>query len=141
AAFGEIVASPRWRRLAAAGARHQRPLWASTRPKDPRYGATHYVDGLVAPETVCTLPPDTWAAYRERGDPELRVELRQAAAEATLAAVEEAGIDLEEIAEGLESEGVQLFAASHDAAVTTVAAAAERRGLRGGPSRGAPWPG
>ena len=60
-------------RLAKAGARPQRPLWASTSTKDPRYPDTYYVEALVAPRTVNTLPPETFAAYRDHGRPAVRI--------------------------------------------------------------------
>src|SRR5262249_14389691 len=70
----EASLGPRgWDRLAQAGARPQRPLWASTSPKAPRYADVHYVEPLVAPHTVNTLPPETFAAYRDHGQPAVRI--------------------------------------------------------------------
>ena len=67
--FEWSLGTPRWDRLAKAGARPQRPLWASTSTKDPRYPDVYYVEALVAPRTVNTLPPETFAAYRDHGQP------------------------------------------------------------------------
>jgi transaldolase len=111
--FEETLAQPRWRQLAAAGAQPQRPLWASTSTKDPRYPDTHYVDALVAPRTVNTLPPETLEAYRDHGKPEVRIHAGVAAAPATLEALARAGIDLARVTDELEVEGVEKFAASY----------------------------
>lgn len=120
ATFAESLLSPRWTRLADAGARTQRPLWASTSTKDPRYPDVYYVDALVAPDTVNTMPPETWAAYRDHGDPKVRADVGIAAAPARLAALEEAGIDLRAVTDELEDEGVAKFAASYDAVVEAI---------------------
>ena len=63
AVFEQSLETPGWKRLSARGARPQRPLWASTSTKDPRYPDVYYVEALVAPDTVNTLPPETMAAY------------------------------------------------------------------------------
>jgi transaldolase/transaldolase/glucose-6-phosphate isomerase len=111
--FEETLAQPRWRLLTAAGAQPQRPLWASTSTKDPGYPDTHYVDALVAPQTVDTLPPETLEAYRDHGQPEVRIHAGVAAAPATLEALARAGIDLARVTAELEVEGVEKFAASY----------------------------
>ena len=122
AAFRRTLESSRWERLARGGARPQRPLWASTRPKDPRTPAIHYVDALVAPDTVSTMPPDTWAAYRDHGEPRDRSAEGMEAAPGVLAALEERGVDLREVTRELEEEGVRSFAASHAAAAAAIEA-------------------
>jgi transaldolase len=111
--FEETLRQPRWRRLAQAGAQPQRPLWASTSTKDPQYPDTYYVEALVAPQTVNTLPPETLQAYRDHGNPEARIHESMAAAPAQLAALARVGIDLAEVTQELEIEGVEKFAASH----------------------------
>jgi transaldolase len=113
AAFERTLASPRWQTLAAAGARPQRPLWASTSTKDPRYPDTHYVEPLVAPHTVTTLPPETLEAYRDHGRPAVRIAATIAEAPGRLGALAEAGIDLAEVTAALEREGVEKFSASY----------------------------
>jgi transaldolase len=113
AAFEDSLKTPRWRALAAAGARPQRPLWASTSTKDPRYEDTHYIEPLVAPHTVTTLPPETLDAYRDHGRPEVRIHETIAAAPERLRALAAAGIDLAEITRTLEDEGVAKFADSY----------------------------
>ncbi|MGH7586868.1 MAG: transaldolase [Gemmatimonadales bacterium] len=113
AAFERAFRSPRWARLAGRGAKPQRPLWASTSTKDPRLPDTFYVEALVAPNTVNTLPPDTFAAYRDHGRPELRIPQAIAAAPGQLAALAEAGVDLDRVTRELEQDGVEKFAASY----------------------------
>jgi transaldolase len=111
--FEWSLGTPRWDRLAKAGARPQRPLWASTSTKDPRYPDTYYVEALVAPRTVNTLPPETFAAYRDHGRPAVRIRESIAAATGELKALAEAGIDLAAVTRELEEDGVAKFAASY----------------------------
>jgi transaldolase len=111
--FEKTLRQRRWRRLAQCGAQPQRPLWASTSTKDPRYPDTYYVEALVAPRTVNTLPPETVEAYRDHGNPEVRIRERVAAAPAQLEALARAGIDLARATQELEVEGVEKFAASY----------------------------
>ncbi len=125
AAFERAVATRRWKRLAEAGARVQRPLWGSTSTKDPRYSDVHYVEALIAPDTVNTLPPETFDAYRDHGRPQVRIPDGIAAAPAQLAALEEIGIDLARVTAELEDEGVEKFAASTRAVVAAIEAKSE----------------
>ncbi|HEX9894804.1 MAG TPA: transaldolase [Gemmatimonadales bacterium] len=113
AAFERATATPRWHALAAAGARMQRPLWASTSTKDPKYPDVYYVEALIAPYTVNTLPPATFDAYRDHGQPETRIREGMAQAPAQLAALHEAGINLDDVTATLEREGVESFAKSY----------------------------
>jgi len=103
------LASAQWRRLAVEGARMQRLLWASTSVKDPAYGATKYVDALVAPDTVSTMPPDTLSAYRLHGVPAVRIDNDLAGARALATQLAALDIDLDAVAEQLEQEGVRKF--------------------------------
>jgi transaldolase len=102
----------RWYRLSASGARPQRPLWASTSTKDPKLPDIYYAEALVAPNTVNTLPPDTFEAYRDHGEPQVRIFEAIAAAEGRLARLAEAGVDLAQVTRELEEEGVEKFAGS-----------------------------
>jgi transaldolase len=113
ASFERSLTSPRWQALAAAGARPQRPLWASTSTKDPRYPDIYYIEALVAPNTVNTIPPDTFEAYKDHGHPEVRIRTAMAEAPARLAALAADGIDLAEVTRFLEVDGVAKFAASY----------------------------
>jgi transaldolase len=118
--FRRSLESSRWKRLAEAGAAPQRPLWASTSTKDPAYPDVYYVEALIAPDTVNTVPPETLVAYRDHGSPALRIDQAMAAAPAQLAALEEAGVDLDAITRELEDEGVAKFAASHAAVLSGI---------------------
>ncbi len=109
-----LTASDRWKRLAARGARPQRLLWASTGTKDPAYSDVKYVEPLIGPETVNTLPPETLEAYREHGKPASRLEQDLAQAAETVARLAQLGIDLETVAQELEAEGVKKFVAPFD---------------------------
>jgi transaldolase len=123
--FEWSLGTPRWDRLAKAGARPQRPLWASTSTKDPRYADVHYVEALVASRTVNTLPPETFAAYRDHGRPAVRIQEGMAAAPAQLEALAELGIDLAAITRELEADGVAKFAASYASLLAGIEAKAE----------------
>ena len=112
ARFGETLASPRWQALAAKGAKPQRPLWASTSVKDKAYPDTMYVERLVAEQTVNTLPPETFMAYRDHGQPEVRIDAAIATAADRLSALSAAGLSLAEATAFLEADGVSKFAGS-----------------------------
>jgi transaldolase len=108
-AYRELLASPRWRKLAAAGARPQRLLWASTGTKDPHAPDTLYIEALAAPETINTLPDKTLLAFADHG--QLRGELTADGgdAEAVLAEFARAGVDVAALAEHLLREGTRTF--------------------------------
>ncbi|MBI4611486.1 MAG: bifunctional transaldolase/phosoglucose isomerase, partial [Candidatus Rokubacteria bacterium] len=112
ARFRAIFSGPRWAALEARGARVQRLLWASTGTKDPAYSDVYYVEALVGPDTVTTLPPATLAALREHGaiHDALAEDLPQA--EAVLRELAAVGIDLAQVTGQLEEEGVKAFADS-----------------------------
>ncbi len=113
--FLEAFAGPRWEFLAAKGARKQRPLWASTSTKNPAYRDTMYVEELIGPETVNTMPPETIDAFRDHGKvPGDTVAKGFGKARRLLAALAEAGVDYDDVVETLEAEGVQKFADSFD---------------------------
>lgn len=122
-AFGASLLTPRWQALAGKGASPQRPLWASTSTKDPSLPDTYYVEALIAPDTVNTLPPDTFRAYVDHGDPHVRITPdTEAAARQTLARY--ASLRLPSLAERtafLEDDGVAKFAASWHGLLGTVA--------------------
>jgi transaldolase len=122
--FRQSLASERWMRLGRAGAAAQRPLWASTSTKDPQYPDVYYVEALIAADSVNTVPPETLDAYRDHGRPAIRIDDAIAAAPAQLAALEQAGIDLQAVTRELEDEGVAKFAASHAAVLTGIEAKA-----------------
>jgi transaldolase len=112
--------SQRWLNLSARGARLQRPLWASTSTKDPSYPDTYYVDALIAPDSVNTMPPATLAAYRDHGQPAIRIgdDLEDARAlPGRLAQVE---ISLEQVTDRLEREGIEAFQRSFQSLLSVV---------------------
>jgi transaldolase len=110
-AYEEVFADERWTGLAGAKANKQRPLWASTGVKDPAYKDTLYVDDLVAPGTVNTMPEATLNATADHGEiTGNTVTGGYAQARADLAAVERLGISYEEVVRQLEEEGVAKFA-------------------------------
>jgi transaldolase len=121
--FQERFDGPRWIHLSAAGARPQRPLWASTSVKDPDYPDTMYVDGLIGPDTVNTLPLKTFMAFIDHGTAEPTLETGVDEAQRQLDHLAEEGIDLDEITTLLVDEGVRKFAESYDALMETVEAA------------------
>lgn len=113
ALFEEEFKGPRWEKLVARGAQVQRPLWASTSTKDPKYPDTYYVDALIAPHTVNTLPPETFAAFGAHGKAVVRIRDAMAKAPARLEALAGCGIDLGAVTAFLEDDGVAKFAASY----------------------------
>jgi transaldolase/glucose-6-phosphate isomerase len=108
--YKRIFAGPRWEALKAKGAQTQRVLWASTSTKNPHYSDVLYVDELIGPDTVNTMPPETLAAFRDHGRPRLSLDETPEAALETLAALEKAGISLEKVTDDLLQEGVRKFA-------------------------------
>jgi transaldolase len=114
ARFGEIVSGQRWQALAAKGARVQRPLWASTGTKNPNYRDTIYVDDLIGPHTVNTMPPQTLSAFRDHGQLAETVTGGVEEARHFLAALAAAGIDMDRVTQELLQAGVASFSASFD---------------------------
>jgi transaldolase len=114
AAFKEIFFSPRFQRLSAKGAAVQRPLWGSTSTKNPAYYDLMYVEPLIGPDTVNTVPPATYAALFDHGKAAATIESDLDGARAHLAALGRAGIDLDAVMAKLEKDGVAAFAKSFD---------------------------
>jgi transaldolase len=113
--FEELSASARWQALAAAGARPQRLLWASTSTKDPAYSPIKYVEELVVPGTVNTMPLQTLTTYRRLGRPELRLERHIAEGCDARESLERLDVDMDAVALELEREGVRKFIEPFDA--------------------------
>jgi len=111
--YRDRFSNERWLALREAGARPQRPLWASTGTKDPAYSDVLYVEELIAPGVVNTMPESTLRAFRDHGDPSRRFDETGAAAEHTLRRAEAAGIDLGVLGTVLEREGVRSFCDSY----------------------------
>jgi transaldolase len=123
AAYEEVTAGARWQALKAAGARPQRPLWASTGVKNPEYPDTMYVDRLVTSGTVNTMPEKTLEAVADHGKIDGDT-VRPAYEEAwnTMAALKQVGIDYDDVVQALEDEGVDKFVASWNELIATVEA-------------------
>jgi transaldolase len=119
--FEQIFRGPDFADLAAAGARVQRPLWASTSAKNPRYSDVLYVEELAGPDTVNTMPEVTLDAFRDHGVAEDRISGAGGEAKQQLQRLAEQGVDMGQITKELETEGVEKFVEAFDAAVTTVA--------------------
>ncbi len=112
--FKERFDGPRWAALAAKGARVQRPLWASTSTKNPDYPDLAYVDTLIGPDTVNTMPDATIDAFLDHGTVARTVDADPAASARALARLEELGIDMVDVGKTLEDEGVASFSKSFD---------------------------
>jgi transaldolase len=118
--FEERFRSADFAALEEAGARLQRPLWASTSTKDPDYPDVYYVDNLIAPDTVNTLPPDTLDAFRDHGHPEVRIFDDRDETHRMMDMLGDLGIDFAEVTRELEAEGVDKFAKSYDDLLETI---------------------
>jgi transaldolase len=120
-AFQETFSTQRFSKLRHRGAQIQRPLWASTSTKDPAYPDLYYVEALIAPDTVNTMPMATLEAYRDHGNPQVRIHDHMADAHSISGKLHELGIDPRRIAMELEEEGIQKFASSYDDVLKRVA--------------------
>jgi transaldolase len=103
---------PRWEYLASKGATPQRVLWASTSTKNPAYPDTLYVEELIGPDTVNTMPEETIEAYQDHGDPQPRLQSGLEEAQRLLTELERVGVDYDDLTDTLEREGVEKFAGS-----------------------------
>jgi transaldolase len=110
--YKEVFAGERWQKLADAGASAQRCLWASTSTKNPDYRDVMYVEELIGPDTVNTMPLETVEAFQDHGKAEATLEQGVDEAKELLEKLEAAGIDYDDVTETLEAEGVQKFADS-----------------------------
>ncbi len=110
----QTFSGPRWEYLASKGATPQRLLWASTSTKNPDYPDTLYVEQLIGPDTVNTMPQETIEAYQDHGAPVSTLRKGVVDAQALLDQLERAGVDYEELTETLEREGVQKFSDSFE---------------------------
>jgi len=123
--YRDLLASTRWKRLAGAGARTQRLLWASTGTKDPEASDVLYVEALVAAETINTLPDATLLAFADHGTIREPLPADGGDADTVLARFERAGIDLTEQAQALQREGTEAFVASWKEVLGRIASKAE----------------
>ncbi|HEY3321838.1 MAG TPA: transaldolase [Planctomycetota bacterium] len=119
-AFDEAFTTARFAELKGKGAAVQRPLWASTSSKDPAYPDLYYVEALIAPNTVDTMPQETFDAFRDHGDPRIRIYEDLPHAWSVLSGLRELHLDAGEIADELEGEGLRKFSDSYDAVLKTI---------------------
>jgi transaldolase len=124
--FRERFTGERWQRLAVLGARPQRPLWASTSTKNPAYPDTRYVDHLIGPETVNTLPEVTIAAFTDHGTLARTIDTEVDEAAAVMRRLAAAGIDMDDVGLTLEEQGVDGFHTSDQQVRAALAAKAHQ---------------
>ena len=110
----KIFGSDRWKKLAARGAQTQRVLWASTSTKNPSYSDVMYVEELIGPDTVNTIPPATFAAYRDHGRPRASLTEDVESANRVMASLARLGISIKDVTDQLTDDGVRLFAEAFD---------------------------
>ena len=120
--FEEIFSSARFGKLKAYGAQVQRPLWASTGTKNPKYSDVLYVDALVGHQTVDTIPPATLAAYRDHGRPAARLKEGMDEAAQTMKQIRSLGVDMDEVTQKCEDQGVALFSDSYKKIIQAIQA-------------------
>jgi transaldolase len=128
ARFVETFSGPRWDALVTRGARVQRPLWASTSTKNSDYPDTLYVDALIGPDTVNTLPDSTIDAFEDHGTVARTIDSDVDAARAVIASLAAVGVDIDDVTQLLEDDGVAAFKKSFDELLAALATKAE--GLR-----------
>jgi transaldolase len=128
--FRDRFSGPRWQRLATLGAHVQRPLWASTSTKNPAYPNTRYVDELIGPDTVNTLPEVTIAAFADHGTLARTLDTGVDQASAVMGRLAAAGVDMDDVGLTLEDRGVASFHTSYQEVLGALAAKAGRLSRR-----------
>jgi transaldolase/glucose-6-phosphate isomerase len=118
--YKKIFSGPRWQALAAKGATTQRVLWASTGTKNPAYSDVLYVEELIGPDTVNTVPPATFDAFRDHGKPRASLEENIDAARKTMTDLDRSGISMKAVTDQLTEDGVKLFAKAFDELLAAV---------------------
>ncbi len=108
--YQKMIEIPRWKALAAKGAQVQRLLWASTSTKNPKYRDVLYIEELIGPDTVNTIPPATIDAFRDHGAVRRTLDADVAAADATMSNLEKAGISMQKVTDKLLEDAIKLFA-------------------------------
>jgi transaldolase/glucose-6-phosphate isomerase len=118
--YQAIFSTPRWKALAAKGAQTQRVLWASTSTKNPAYRDVLYVEELIGPDTVDTIPPATLDAFRDHGKPRQSLTEDLPAAHRTMETAAKLGISMKEVTDKLTDDGVRLFSGAFDTLLAAV---------------------
>jgi transaldolase len=129
ASYRSLLAEERWAKLAAAGARPQRLLWASTSTKDPAFPDTYYLGKLAAPDTIDTVPEKTLLAFADHGAPVELMDPDYAEAARCAAEIASHGIDIDALAESLQRQGARAFEADWSTLLDTISAKASRFGF------------
>ena len=129
--YKHIFGDSRWQALAKRGAQTQRVLWASTGTKNPAYSDVLYVEELIGPETVNTIPPATYDAFRDHGHARASLEKNLDGAQQTMANLAKAGVSIKEVTDRLTVEGVKLFADAFDKLLEAVNKHAKKEALAG----------
>ena len=127
-AYQRIFSAPRWKALAAKGAQTQRVLWASTSTKNPNYRDVLYVEEMIGPDTVNTVPPATLEAFRDHGKPRLSLTEDLDGARKTMADLAAVGIVMKQVTDKLTADGVKLFADAFDGLLAAVEKNTKRAG-------------
>jgi transaldolase len=126
--YKQIFSGPRWDALASRGAQTQRVLWASTSTKNPKYSDVYYVEELIGPDTVDTIPPATFDAFRDHGKPRASLEENVQAAQQTMQGLEKAGISMKAATDKLTVAGVKQFSDDFDKLLDAVKQHAAKAG-------------
>jgi transaldolase/glucose-6-phosphate isomerase len=126
--YQKIFSGPRWQALAAKGAQTQRVLWASTSTKNPDYRDVIYVEELIGPDTVDTMPPATIDAFRDHGKVRNSLSEDVSGAAKVMGDLERAGISIKEVTDKLTTDGVKLFADAFDKLLAAVAKNTQQKG-------------
>jgi transaldolase len=121
----DAFSGPRWEFLAGKGASPQRVLWASTSTKNPAYPDTLYVEQLIGPDTVNTMPEETIKEYQDHGSPQARLQSDLEGAHALLGELERVGVDYDDVTDTLEREGVEKFSSSFEELMQALSAKQE----------------
>jgi len=129
--FLETFGSERFKKLAAKGARAQRPLWASTSTKNPAYSDVLYVEELIGPDTVNTMPPATIVAFKDHGVSEARLTEGADEANAVMAQIAALGISYDDLTQTLQTQGVNAFAKAFEGLLANLAEKKERLLVKG----------
>jgi len=131
--FREHFTGPRWQRLASRGAHLQRPLWASTSTKNPAWSDTLYVDSIIGPDTVNTLPEATIAAFEDHGTVARTIDADVHAAVAVMDGLAAVGVDMDDVGDTLEQQGVASFSRSFEQVLVALEAKARQLPTPTGP--------
>ncbi len=132
--FQGIAGSDRWRRLAAKGAKVQRPLWASTGTKNPAYSDVLYLDQLIGRDTINTVPPDTLRKFEDHGTVAPTLAGHEDDAHERMERLARVGVDFDDVTRVLETEGIEKFAKSYATLLATIGK--KRQALKKGAADG-----